>query len=79
MSGPFDHMRLAPTRRSVMVHAVDEYVFRGELACAIYTYLDVFDMGRQLGSLLARGSLPERLMAPMQRLQAIYLRRRSTR
>lgn len=77
MSGPLDSMRMAPTGRSVGVDAVDEYVFRGELACGIYTYLDAFDMGRQLGSLPARGSLPERLMAPMQRLQAVYLRRRS--
>ncbi|HEX3173909.1 MAG TPA: ester cyclase [Solirubrobacterales bacterium] len=77
MLGPFDHMGLAATGRAISVDAVDDYSFRGELACAIHTHIDLFEMGRQLGSLPAQDSRTERLMLPIQRLQAVYLRRRS--
>lgn len=79
MLGPFDSMGLAATGRSISVDAVDAYSLRGELACAIHTHIDLFEVGRQLGALPARDSRTELLMRPMQRFQAAYLRRRSTR
>jgi steroid delta-isomerase-like uncharacterized protein len=79
MLGPFNYMGLAATGRRVSLDAVDDYSFRGELACVIHTHIDLYEMGRQLGSLPARDSRTERLMMPIQRLQAVYLRRRSAR
>jgi steroid delta-isomerase-like uncharacterized protein len=73
--GPLEPPGFAPTGRRMHVDGVDQWTMRDGRIALYRAFYDLNDLARQLGIVPAPGSVAERGMVALQRLQARFARR----
>ena len=77
MTGPIEPPGFGPTGRSMEAEGVDLWTLRDGRIARYRAFYDMNDVARQLGIAPAPGSVGEKAVAALQRLQARVMRRRA--